>query len=52
MAAPHEILKQALSLSPTQKAQLIDRLLSSLDNPDKEVEEMWEKESEKPWTDP
>ena len=46
MVGPDDILKQALSLNPTQKAELIDKLLSSLDNPDKSVEDLWKKESE------
>lgn len=46
MAAPNEILKDALNLRPTEKVELIDRLLSSLDNPDKELDELWAKEAE------
>ena len=46
MAAPNEILKDALNLKPTEKAELIDKLLSSLDNPDKELDELWAKEAE------
>ena len=33
MAAPNEIMKDALNLAPAEKAELIDKLLSSLDNP-------------------
>jgi putative addiction module component (TIGR02574 family) len=46
MAAPNEILKEALSLEPSQKAELIDKLLSSLDNPDKKIDDLWAKEAE------
>lgn len=46
MAAPNEILKEALALKPAQKAKLIDKLLSSLDIPDKEIDELWAKEAE------
>ena len=46
MKASDEILKQALTLKPAQKAELIDRLLSSLDKPDKEIDELWAKEAE------
>jgi putative addiction module component (TIGR02574 family) len=46
MAAPNEILKDALNLRPTEKAELIDKLLSSLDNPDKEIDALWAKEAE------
>ena len=46
MAAPNEILKDALNLRPAEKAELIDKLLSSLDNPDKKIGELWAKEAE------
>jgi len=46
MAAPNEIYKDALNLKPTEKAELIDKLLSSLDNPDKEIDALWAKEAE------
>jgi len=46
MAAINEILKVALTLKPAQKAELIDKLLSSLDVPDKEIDELWAKEAE------
>jgi putative addiction module component (TIGR02574 family) len=46
MAAPIEILKEALNLRPAEKAELIDKLLSSLDNPDKEIDALWAKEAE------
>ena len=46
MTAPNEILREALSLKPSQKAELIDKLLSSLDNPDKKIDDLWAKEAE------
>jgi putative addiction module component (TIGR02574 family) len=46
MATPKEILKEAITLSPSQKAELIDNLLSSLDSPDREIDELWSKEVE------
>ena len=46
MAAINEILEKALTLNPTQKAELIDKLLASLDIPDKEMDELWAKEAE------
>ena len=46
MATPNEILKDALNLRPAEKAELIDKLLSSLDNPDKEIDALWAKEAE------
>ena len=46
MATTDNILKEALTLSPSEKAQLIDKLISSLDKPDKEIDELWAKEAE------
>ncbi len=41
-----EIIKQALNLGPFEKAKLIDKLISSLDKPDKEIDELWANEAE------
>jgi len=46
MALPNEILQEALTLKPSQKAELVDKLLSSLDKPDTEIDELWAKEAE------
>ena len=46
MASAREILKEALNLEPVEKAELIDKLLSSLDKPDRELDELWAKEAE------
>ena len=46
MTASDDILKEALTLKPAQKAELIDSLLSSLDKPDKEIDKLWAKEAE------
>jgi len=46
MTTTNNILKDALTLKPSEKAQLIDQLLSSLDKPDKEIDELWAKEAE------
>ncbi len=46
MVASNEILKDALNLRPAEKAELIDKLLSSLDNPDIEIDALWAKEAE------
>jgi putative addiction module component (TIGR02574 family) len=46
MADPNEVLKEALALRPAQKAELIDKLLLSLDKPDKDIDELWAKEAE------
>jgi putative addiction module component (TIGR02574 family) len=42
-----EILEEALSLSPTERAELAERLLSSLDTPDRQrLDELWAAEVE------
>lgn len=46
MAPINEILKVALNLRPSQKIELIDKLLASLDMPDKKMDELWAKEAE------
>ena len=46
MVTPNRILKEALTLKPAQKAELIDKLLSSLDKPDREIDDLWAKEAE------
>lgn len=46
MPGSKEILKKALELPPSEKAQLIDKLLSSLDKPDRGIDELWAKEAE------
>jgi putative addiction module component (TIGR02574 family) len=46
MTSTDSILKEALTLSPSEKAQLIDKLLSILDKPDKEIDELWAREAE------
>ena len=42
-----QILKEALQLNPQDKLLIIDTLLKSLDKPDKELDSVWENESEK-----
>ena len=46
MDVANNILKDALTLKPSQKAELIDRLLSTLDKPDREIDKLWAKEAE------
>jgi len=46
MADAKEVLKEALTLKPAQKAELIDKLLSSLDKPDEDIDELWAEEAE------
>ena len=46
MAITDNILKEVLTLKPSEKAQLIDKLISSLDKSDKEIDELWAREAE------
>ncbi len=46
MATTNKVLKEALTLKPAEKAELIDKLLSSLDKPDAEIDDLWAKEAE------
>jgi putative addiction module component (TIGR02574 family) len=46
MAASKDIFDKALSLNPLEKADLVDRLLSSLDQPDQAITELWAREAE------
>jgi putative addiction module component (TIGR02574 family) len=46
MTSKDNIFEEASALSPFEKAQLIDKLISSLDKPDKEIDKLWAKEAE------
>jgi len=46
MATTDRIFKEASTLSPSEKAQLVDKLISILDKSDKEIDELWAKEAE------
>jgi hypothetical protein len=46
VANPDNIFEEASAFSPFEKAQLIDKLISSLDKPDKEIDKLWAKEAE------
>ncbi|HNQ78898.1 MAG TPA: addiction module protein [Acidobacteriota bacterium] len=46
MTTAENIFKEAQSLNPSEKARLIDQLLSSLDKPDQEIDKLWAKEAE------
>jgi putative addiction module component (TIGR02574 family) len=46
MTITDNIFKEALKLTPSEKAQLIDKLISNLDKPDKEIDELWAREVE------
>ena len=46
MTTSDKIFKEALALTSAEKAELIDKLLSSLDQPDKEIDQLWAEEAE------
>ena len=46
MSVSEEILKEALNLTPEKRVELIEKLLISLDNPDKKLDLLWAKEAE------
>lgn len=46
MTSTDNILKDALRLKPAEKAKLIDKLIYSLDKPDKEIDALWANEVE------
>jgi len=46
MTNTDHIFKEVSVLSPFEKAQLIDQLISTLDEPDKKMDELWAKEVE------
>jgi len=46
MATAKDILKEAASLGPKEKAELVDYLISSLDMPDKKLDKLWAEEAE------
>ncbi len=46
MAKKDSIFEEASTLSPSEKAQLIDQLISTLDKPDNKIDQLWAKEAE------
>ena len=46
MMVPKQILDEVLTLKPVQKMELVDKLLLSLDEPSKEIDDLWGKEAE------
>jgi putative addiction module component (TIGR02574 family) len=46
MTITENILEEASKLTPIEKAQLIDKLISNLEKPDKEIDELWATEAE------
>lgn len=46
MPTAETVFKEASTLDPFERARLIDKLIDSLDRPDKEIDELWAKEVE------
>ena len=46
MLAKQEIYEEIMTMKPAQKAELIDKLILSLDVPNQKVEEQWKDEVE------
>lgn len=42
-----EIIRNVLKLSPKEKLLIVDSILKSLDEPDKDIEKIWLEESKK-----
>lgn len=45
-ATPERILEEALRFPPAQRAAIAEGLLSSLDEPDPEIDKLWAEEAE------
>jgi putative addiction module component (TIGR02574 family) len=43
------VYKSVQSLRPTEKAQLVEMILTDLDQPDKEIEKAWVEEANRRW---
>ena len=46
MTDKEKLVKEALKLSPADKADMVHRLIESLDHPDKEIDDLWMSEAE------
>ncbi len=46
MTTTNHVFNEALTLRPAERAELIDKLLTSLDKSDHEIEKLWAKEAE------
>ena len=47
MEASKELLKKALELKPQDKILLLEGIIESLDEPDKNIDQIWTEEAEK-----
>ena len=46
MKTPTDIIKDIMVLNPNDRAFIVEKLLESLDKPDKDIDTLWEKEAE------
>lgn len=47
MAVPVNLLQDVLALEASSRAELVDELLASLDQPDKAIDALWAEEAER-----
>ena len=41
-----ELLHSVMALSPTERAQFVDAIMTSLDEPDEKIDALWKEEAE------
>jgi len=46
MPTAKDIFKEAIHLEPIEKAKLVEHLITSLNKPEKDIDELWAQESE------
>ena len=46
MIQTKEIIENVLSLPPKDRANIVDKIISSLDQPDESIDKLWRKEVE------
>lgn len=46
MTTKEKLLKEALELPATEKSEIIEQLIKSLDQPDPKMDSLWKKEAE------
>lgn len=46
MATIEAVYQEAVNMKPAERMELIDRLMLSLDQPDKEIDALWKEEAE------
>lgn len=46
MTEKNKIVNKALKMTPAERAEIIDQLLRSLDEPDAEIDSLWKEEVE------